>query len=65
MKVTYQGTGAVFVESVGQVAHGETVEMPEALGAVLIRENPTDWKEATAPSPDRPRAKREITAGGE
>jgi len=48
MKVIYQGTGSRFVESVGQVAHGETVEMPDALGAALISENPADWKESGA-----------------
>lgn len=48
MKVMYQGTGAVTVEGIGTVAHGEIVDLPDALGKALTTENPSDWKPADA-----------------
>lgn len=55
MKVRYKGTGTRFVEGVGHLSHGETAEMPDALGKALVAECPGDWEEAGAGGKKQPK----------
>jgi hypothetical protein len=49
MKLRYVGQGTVSIEGAGEVGHGGTIEVPEAVGAALLAEQPQHFEQADAP----------------
>ena len=43
MRLRRVGTGTVRLEGVGEVSHGEEIEVPDTLGQALRVEQPTEW----------------------
>lgn len=43
MRLRRTGTGTVRLEGIGEVSHGEEIEVPDALGQALRAEQPTEW----------------------
>jgi len=59
--LTYQGTGTVLVEGIGEVSEGGSLELSDELAARLLEEQPQNWK---AQGQERS-ARRKPTAGGD
>jgi hypothetical protein len=48
MRLRYIGTGTVGIEGAGEVSHGETIEVSEAMGQTLLAEQPQHFIEEVA-----------------